>query len=116
MTLPLTPDMLAACYDFLCTTPPFNKWNLPDSEDVVFRVGRDPKLLGWYKLDDGRHVIGISETTIGHTFSLVMVMAHEMLHLHQKDTRIETRAQHNAAFRKLARVVCRFHGFDPKLF
>jgi hypothetical protein len=45
------------------------------------------------------------------------VMAHEMVHLHQRDVCMETPgAQHNAAFNKLAAKVCRLHGFDPKLF
>jgi len=29
MTLRLTPDMLAAGYDFLRTTAPFQRWRLP---------------------------------------------------------------------------------------
>ena len=33
MTLRLTPDMLAAAYDFLRTTVPFSRWRLPEADD-----------------------------------------------------------------------------------
>ena len=118
MTLPLNKETLAAAYDYLCTTPPFNKWNLPESDDVVFCVGSHPGLRGWYKIDDkGRHVITISRRCIGNSTSLISTMAHEIVHLYQRDTRIETPgAEHNAAFKKLAKQVCCYHGFDPLLF
>lgn len=118
MTLPLTPDTLRAAYDYICTTPPFSRWNMPEGEEIVFRVVRDPGLRGWYNRDGrGRHVIAISSRCIGHTNNLIATVAHEALHLHQRDTRMETPcAQHNAAFNKLAERVCRYHGWDPRLF
>ena len=41
MTLKLTPDMLAAGYDFLRTTEPFRAWRLPDAEEVGLQVAGD---------------------------------------------------------------------------
>ncbi len=118
MTLPLNKEMLAAAYDYLRTTPPFAKWNLPEGEDVMFAVVRDPAVRGWYRLDEkSRHSIGISTRCIGRTDSLLVTMAHEMVHLFQRDARIESpRAEHNAAFNKLAERVCKRHGWDPLLF
>lgn len=43
-------------------------------------------------------------------------MAHEMIHLHQHLRKTETRAQHNAEFKRLAAQVCAQHIFDPKSF
>lgn len=119
MTLPLTPDTLKAAYDFLCTTPPFSKWNMPDSEDVVFEVGKDPSMRGWHYSDDGhgRHKIVISKRTIGQAIWLLMTMAHEMIHVHQHETKSHTKgAEHNGAFHKWAAQVCKVHAFDPKMF
>lgn len=117
MTLPLTRETLAAAYDYLCTTPPFNKWNLPESADIEFKIIRSIHFRGWYSTNaNGRHVIAISSRCIGRTTSLLETMAHEMVHLHQGDVRMETKGIHNRAFWILAERVCRYHGFDPRLF
>lgn len=117
MTLPLTPDVLVAAYEYLRTTEPFRRWKLPDSDDIVFMVTHDRERMGQVSIFKGHLTLEISAVQIGHTASLMSVMAHEMIHIHQKDVRAETSgAQHNAAFRKLAARVCAFHGFDPKGF
>lgn len=117
VTLPLDKETLEASYDYLRTTPPFSRWNLPDGEDVKFEVVRDRDIAGWHKMVNGKHIIGISSGSIGRTHSLMEVMAHEMCHAHQRETNMETKkSEHNAAFRKLAVLVCKFHGFDPLLF
>jgi hypothetical protein len=116
MTLPLTPEMLRQAYEFVCTTPPFNKWNLPDGEDVVFRVVRDPALRGWYRKEGKKHVIAVSARSTGHTASLIAVIAHEAIHLHEKHNSACGSGQHSAAFERWAAETCRYHGFDPKMF
>ena len=118
MNLPLSREMLAAAYDYLCTSPPFNKWNLPDSNEVVFKVARHPALRGWYQFGGSpKHTIAISSRCIGTTHSLMATMAHEMIHLLQEEVSMDTPgSEHNLAFWKLADRVCKFHGFDPKLF
>lgn len=117
MTLRLTPEALAAAYDYLRTTAPFDRWNLPESEDVVFRVTKTPHVRGRYLFESGRHVIEASTRCLGHTLSVMALMAHEMVHLHQRHVCMETPgAEHNAAFHKIAGQVCRVHGFDERLF
>lgn len=120
MTLPLSPEMLACAYDYLRSTPPFDKWNLPDSEDVAFSVVHSPRQFGWYQWDGKRHTISASAKAIGHTSTLMRLMAHEIIHLHLEANGMENRKGdcgiHNAAFRKFAAQVCKFHGFDPKAF
>lgn len=111
----LTKDTLRACYDFLNETAPFNRWNLPDGEDVSFCVVRDPSLFGWYLLDGDKHIIGISETTVGHTDTLIRTMSHEMVHLHEHNSG-PCRNGHRRAFRAYAKQVCAAHGFDPRAF
>jgi hypothetical protein len=111
----LTPATLAACYEFLRTTPPFHRWRLPPSEQIAFRIGRETRVRGWHQFG-GTHRLSVSEATIVHNASLVAAMAHEMIHVYQAANRLETRGQHNADFRRRARAVCRQHGFDPGLF
>jgi hypothetical protein len=116
MTLPLNHYVLAAAYDYLAATEPFCRWNLPEGEDVAFKVIRDRQRCGSYQRVGDTHTISISAAAIGHTTSLMQIMAHEMIHLHEEAAGMVTPAEHSAAFRKLAAVVCRFHGFDPKMF
>lgn len=115
--LPITPAMLAAAYDFLRSTPPFRRWRLPPADEVQFHVTREPFKFGTHEFDGQEHIIGISERRVGHTYTLFITMAHEMIHAYQAISKTETKgAEHNAAFRRIARCVCRYHGFDPREF
>lgn len=116
MTLPLTPDVLRGAYDYLNETEPFRRWNLPSGEDVVFHITRSRNDRGLYWFENGRHNIAISTGCIGWTLSLMEVMAHELIHLHEQANRACGRGEHSAAFNRWAAQVCRIHGFDPKLF
>jgi hypothetical protein len=119
LTLPLTKEMCAGMYDYIRTTPPFRNWNLPEAEEVVFRVTRDPGRKGHYRRDRyGRREIAVSIASIGYTGSLAEVMAHEMIHLHEDMVGIlyKSNAEHTRFFRRNAEIVCKFHGFDPRLF
>ncbi|WP_029581920.1 hypothetical protein [Bradyrhizobium sp. URHD0069] len=119
MTLPLNAEMLAAAYEYLRTTPPFNKWNLPDHEDIKFRTSRRPREAGRYEWDGDHHIVA-SIHGIAYTESLMRFMSHEMVHLHLQIMGWESKARseevHNAAFRKFSALVCKHHGFDPKAF
>lgn len=82
--LRLTPDILRGAYDFLRTTQPFHRWGLPSGGEVEFRVTANPAERGWHRgsrARDWHHVVGISGRCIGHTDSLMAVMAHEMIHV-----------------------------------
>lgn len=121
MTLPLTPEILRTAYDFLASTPPFNRWNMPEGEDVAFRLIHVEHAVAadrwaWYDKIKGRHTIAISRTRTGYTASLMALLAHEMIHLHEQQSGMATSSQHTKAFWKLAARVCRYHGFDPKSF
>jgi hypothetical protein len=120
MTLPLTPETLAASYEYLRTTPPFSKWNLPDAEDVKFSVGKALDCFAHYQWDGTRHTITVSSRATGYTMTLITSMSHEMVHLHLWETKQESKRSgprhHNAAFKRYAAQVCKYHGFDPKAF
>lgn len=116
MTLKLTPDILRAAYDYLCETEPFSKWNLPAGEDVVFRVIRAKDYEGVHWFERRKHHISISSFRIARTHSLMEVMAHELIHVHERHAGACTAAAHSAAFNKWAKLVCKTHGFDLNLF
>lgn len=122
MSLPLHKEMLVAAYDYLLVTPPFSKWNLPDSEDVNFTVSRRPSEAGRYVGDPNKktHNISASSNGIAYTESLMRLMSHEMIHLYLQKMGWESKSRseevHDAAFRKFAAQVCKVHGFDPKAF
>jgi hypothetical protein len=120
MTLPLTPEMLAAGYEYLRASPPFRAWKLPPSVVVRFKVSRIASEFGRYQWDGERHIISMSAKSIGQTETLLRYLAHEMIHLHLEATGQESKRGgmnvHNAAFQRYAARVCKLHGFDPKAF
>jgi hypothetical protein len=114
MTLRLTPDMLAAAYDFLCTTDPFWRWRLPESDELGFYVVRDATLSADFGMCEGMPRIRVSEVHNGHTGTLLATLGHEMIHLRQHLT--GDREHHGPRFKRMAARVCAVHGFDPKIF
>lgn len=114
MTLLLTPDMLAAGYDFLRATAPFARWHLPESDELGFHVVRRTSLSADFGVEQGVPFIRISEAHNGHSSTLLASLAHEMIHLRQHLT--GDRELHGPRFRRMAARVCATHGFDPKTF
>lgn len=122
MTLRLTPLNLIAAYDYLKTTAPFNKWKLPHADDLEFHVTDHADRYG-HILDfpDARKkylIIAVSVIKTNTTCALLETIAHEMCHLKQRrDRGYRARGQgHGPTFKRLAKDVCRSHGFDPKTF
>jgi hypothetical protein len=114
MTLRLTPDMLAAGYDFLRTTEPFRGWKLPHSDELGFHVVRCAGLAADFGVEAGVPFIRISEASNGHTNTVLASLAHEMIHLRQYQT--GDRELHGPRFQRIAAKICAVHGFDPKTF
>ena len=118
--LPLTPNMVAAVYECLRQFPPFSSWKLPPAEEVEFRVNNQPNTMGEYTryARTVDHIVIVSSLTIGHFATLASVVAHEMVHLKQALDKTEpARAGgHNAEFCRLAKQVCKIHGWDYKAF
>lgn len=118
--LHLTPEMLEAAYEYLRTTPPFNKWRLPDTDSIEFHVIKPrADLLAdyqWWAVDGeiAHHRIRVS-VKHGKFKELIESMAHEMCHMRQRLMNT-TYATHGRVFKRLAAQVCRHHGFDEKMF
>lgn len=118
MSLPLKASHVRAAYEFLCELPPFDRWNLPDSDDLKFRIGKDRHTEAWHTATGRRprrhHLIVVSELCVGHTMTLLMAVGHEMVHLHHDIIGIPP--THGAAFQRDAKVICKYHGWDVKTF
>lgn len=120
MTLPLTPQMLEAAYEFLRTTPPFKRWKLPSGAAIEFKVVADRKFAG-LAFTSGRKCEAIHISTRFHRTAadLLETMAHEMCHFHQALCGEPARngaLGHGKKFAQRAALVCRRHSFDPKRF
>jgi len=114
MTLKLHPEMIAAGYDYLRQTEPFQHMKLPEAEDIGFHVIRNKKMFADFSVENGIPVIRISTEKNGHTSTLLSTIAHEMIHLHQELT--GDREVHGPRFKRMAAKVCKAHGFDPLTF
>ena len=115
MSLPITPESIAALYDALRQFQPFKGWNLPESDEVEFHVTQERSVYGTYHFGEA-HAITVSEAVVGHWSTLTETMAHEMIHLHQSIRGTQSKAEHNHEFKRLAIRVCKAFGFDERCF
>jgi len=119
----LTPVMLERSYEYLRATPPFNRLRMPSADAVQFAVVKSkPKnpFYGRAELDrKNPALVEICCANVKTTFDLISTMAHEMVHVHLRETSPRLKnpyAPHGRKFQTLAAAVCRQHGFDPKTF
>jgi hypothetical protein len=112
MTMRLTPTVVRAAYEFLRQTEPFRRWHLPPGNKITFTVMRSQNNHGFHLHDGKKHEIQVSCRTIGSCLTLIETVAHEMCHVRQAQKGMET--DHGPAFRRMARQVCKRHGFDSK--
>lgn len=114
----LTPEMLAASYEFLRTTLPFKHWKLPHADEVAFSVMVHKKNMADHCIDRKQHTIRVAENHTVSTDALLCVMAHEMVHAYQ-DGVTKTgsrRVVHNKEFVRLGKRICAIHGWNINLF
>ena len=117
----LSPSILRAAYAMLDECEPFRRWNLPEAEDVKFKVGRSAECFGWHHHPNYSRGKKSSITINGldNPFlpNVLMTLAHEMVHLHLSRIPNATRgSHHNAAFQHCADQVCKSLNFDRSRF
>ena len=119
-SLHLTPDCLENAYEYLRTTLPFRRMNLPHADNLIFKVmgarDRFGHFRGRIKTTNELNEIGVSIRVVHSTDLLMATMAHEMIHLFQHEVGSCSRSDHNAEFERIAERVCRIHGFDRESF
>ena len=114
----LTPDISRAAYEYLVTTLPFSGWNLPDSEDISFKItGHKDRHGHYWARPKKKPEIAISTHYVVTTNTLLATMAHEMVHLHMHMTGLHKKEPgHGVAFKRFAKRICREHGWDEGTF
>ena len=118
--LRLTPRLMHDFYKALSRVPPFGQkgWRLPPADEIVFKVSRTLH-SGEHTRTPGKkdYAIALSELRIGHLNTALVTLVHEMIHQVQVSGKTETpKTEHNADFKRRARIVCSVFGFDPKEF
>ena len=108
----LSARHVRAAYEFLSQLPPFSGWGLPPSPEVSFGILRTKRWQGDHS--SPKHSIRLSASRVSYADRLLVVTAHEMVHLRvyllgKPDT-------HSGTFRTLANEVCAELGFDPLEF
>lgn len=113
----LTPNLLRATYNMVCELAPFDQWNLPDGDEVVFQVTSERNTRGWHTYSRPQHTIGISSICVQRYDTLVQTMMHEMIHAHERNVKQDrTDVYHSRAFHQWAAQVCRIHKLDAGIF
>lgn len=118
MRLHITPAMVEGAYELLRSTPPFKRWKLPTSDELGFKVTAQADRYGHY--NDGKPQghwphIAISVAHVKDLTTLLEVIAHEMCHIRQGQLGRNV-ADHGLVFKRLAKQVCKRHGFKQETF
>lgn len=119
MSLHITPEMMEATYELLLHTLPFKRWKLPSADEVSFVVIETDHFAADYNFLAGKtHRIRINNKWIGSLPKLLICIAHEMVHMRLECECVSDQlsAGHGPPFQKLARLVCKHHGFEEKSF
>ena len=103
----------------LVDCPPFARWDLPPVGTLRFEVLRGTDVAEYSVDQRDRSCIAVNADMHTRLAEVIESVAHEMIHLRQDllgrlpDTHAK---QHNAEWRRMARVVCRNLGFDVQRF
>lgn len=111
----VTARHVRAMYALFRTLPPYNRWKLPPPEKVRFAVNSIRGEYGRY--ESPQHRISVSRRNVKTFHALAVTVAHEVIHLRQELTKTYSdRSQHNRAFVRTAKHVCRALGFESRGF
>lgn len=113
MALVWDTETLTAGYELLRGTKPFKRWKLPPARELNFRVSQGD-LYAWYVHNDKE--LSVSQRKNHRLSSMLQSMAHEMVHLYLARKGVKHWDKHGAEFNRLARSVCKHHGFEEATF
>lgn len=112
----VTKNLLAACYNLLLETPPFNRWVLPPAHEVRFDVAALRGAVADYEYKEGVHILRASSRYVSQIQTLLPYVAHEIVHMRVTLKHPKERGHHGANWKRLARLVCKHHGWDERHF
>jgi len=110
----LKPHDIQIAYEYLAACPPFRKWSLPLSSNLIFKVTRSEMAMGEYDVDP--HTIKVSSKSNDNWQQLIETVAHEMVHLECEGRDHYKHHEHDKNFKRLAARVCKEFGWDISTF
>lgn len=117
----LTPNILRAAYNYLRDTPPFHRWKMPEADEVGFIVAKTKRVYGECTISKPKDKrfrslfnIAVSCDLVKSTDVLMETMAHEMCHI--KCELLGSKSVHGYEFKRLAKSVCKQHGWREETF
>jgi len=108
----LTPKNLAILYDMACKLPPFDKFKMPKSSKITFKVIKNPGIYGAF--DEIEMAIEISRHSCGHFSTIFATLLHEMLHLALYVRGDDDFDLHEKKFQRYHAIYAAVYNLDPK--
>ena len=114
----ITENSIAGLYSALSDMAIFDEYKLPPASRVDFVIVHDDSICGQYEPpEQGEpHIITISTARHVHLYSVLVTLAHEMIHMcvYLDSPKTENYISHKGLFLKLQKRVAKMYGFDPK--
>jgi hypothetical protein len=111
-----TPKVLESIYCLICQLPPVNRWKMPNTAEISFKVADKVYLDGQecyavYSLDNDLHEILISRE-MNTTFEQILTsLLHECIHM-RRSKKSEEWHLHDSTFKKYAKIICKEYGLN----
>jgi hypothetical protein len=113
-----TPKILESIYCLICQLPPVNKWKMPTTAEIDFKVSDKVfhdglECYATYTFDSEKdvHEILISRQ-MNTTFEMILTsLLHEIIHM-RRSKKSEDWDKHDAVFKKYAKIICKEYGLE----
>jgi hypothetical protein len=118
----ITPKTLESIYCLICQLPPVNKWKMPSTAEIDFKVTdkvlhEGQECFGTYTFDGETdlHKIQISRE-MNMTFEVTLTtLLHECIHM-RRSKKSDDWDKHDELFKKHAKEICDEYGLDINEF
>jgi hypothetical protein len=113
-----TPKILESIYCLICQLPPVNKWKMPNTAEIDFKVtdkvfhdGEECYATYTFNGETDLHEILISREMNPNFTILLSSMLHECIHIRRLN-KSEDWHLHDAVFKKYAKEICENYGLE----
>ena len=113
-----TSKNLEAIYCLICQLPPVNKWKMPSTAEIDFKVADKvfhdgAECFATYTFDGETdlHEILISREMNTNFTILLSSMLHECIHM-RRSKKSEDWYLHDSTFKKYAKIICKEYGLN----
>jgi hypothetical protein len=114
----LTAKVLESVYCLICQLPPVNKWKMPNTAEINFRVSDKVYIEGeecyatyTYDSEIDVHEIHISRDMNTTFVQILTSLLHECIHM-RRFKKSEEWHLHDTVFKKYAKQICEEYGLE----